>query len=643
MSDLAERGRRKRREQNLNWTEQDEEAWLRDHPEDRPAGWVDPTTITHDQDLIPEIEVNERVDDELQPHLDRIGILEAFERWGKPQEGGIKVGSKRESIMVRCPDPGHVDADPSASINLDKDVYACHRCETGGDKFDVFAYSKGYAVPGYKHDGSFPEMRRKMAEEFGIVITRTPGGTPVVKPPVEVDVPITEEDPAESPAGGIDESGLAPVVPISPEVAEAAEVADALRIDWEGMFHPETYMYEVMSAVTIDDLPHEYYFWLALQSLATAVGANVYMDDFLPIKPNLYVVLYGRTGAGKSRSTHPIFEIVRDVLPFTADPHTETTGTMVLPSPGSAEALIDSFNHQILDPSTMAPVKSMPVRGLLKVEEFASFAARAARHGNPMKETLIELYDVFHGDVTHKTRSGGLVKARDPFAQVITTTQPKAIHNFLRRTDADSGFMNRFVFAVGTRRRERIAYGGVSFDLTASKAMLKGVHTWANAGPHRYELSGAALGVWSDFFIENIVPLQEGSDESMYSRIDLTMKKLMILFAANDKALNIEVHHVDMAISLFNYLRTTYFMFSTDLAHTEDEECASKIVAIVESVNEKSGKPCTRRELLRRLNNKFAMTTVVGALKLLEQVDVITFQTHKNAKGPATQGYVVEK
>ena len=646
---FTDRARRHRRAEGTNWTPEEELDWLKRHPEDRPAGWEDPEAIAHDLDLIPEVEIVEHHSDDLQPFLDGLDVFDVYQRYvRKPWPRGFSP-DKRET-QVSCPIPGHNDLDPSCSINGSKGTWHCYGCEIGGDKYDIFAYHNDYAVPGYKHDGSFPKLRRQFAEDFGATVTRTPGGTTVIdlprsSPPEIVNLPSVEVMDAPPPLAlipdGSEPSPLAPVLRIVANDDPEDPSLTSIQIDWESLLPPDTFMWDWMHACTIDDLPHEYYFFLGMMALAAAVGADVYLEDYLAIKANLFIVLYGKTGAGKSRALRQLKMLLEKVLPYNADAHTESKGSLILPTPGSAEALLDMFDHPIQDASTMAVTHHMPVRGLVSIEEFASFAARASRHGNPMKETLIELHDVFDSTVSYRTRTGGLVKAKAPFCQTVTTTQPKAIHNFMRRSDADSGFMNRFLFAVGTRRVERISYGAVTFDMTDAENRLRDVHTWSLSG-HVYTLTDDAFDEWNVFFREKLVPLQEESDESMFSRIDLLLKKFMIIFAVNEKSPRITVEHVRMSMSLFDYIKATSLLFSTDLAHSEAEECSQKVIEIVEKYNDKNGKPCSRRDIIKRMNGKYPLPVVNDVLRLLEQLDLITFKSNTNKHGPATKGYVVE-
>lgn len=631
-SSIIERALARRIEKGEVLDDDDLLKWYGFHPELRPEGWLHSSEVRFDESLIPEVDTDrERSEEELE--LDRIlegiDILDAFERWGKPQSGGIKVGSKRESIMVRCPDPQHVDNNPSAFINLDKQVYNCAKCEYGGDKFDVAAFAKGYAVPGYKTDGSFPKLKREMAEDFGWSFSRTPGGATIATAPTPVEPPV-ESDAADDATitsiPEIDDDSLVPELPI-------------LAIDWENLLPEESFMRSFMEVCTVDDLPHEYYFWLACLAVATAVGHNVYLNDFKKIKPNLYVCIYGGTGSGKSRSTDPFLSVVHEALPWNGDEYTESKGTLILPSPASSEALLHTFVHEILD-GTNKFYKLGQIRGLLRVEEFASFVAKTARPGNPLKETLIELYDVFDRDVTHKSMGGGTMRAHAPFTQMLTTTQPRAIHTFMRRADAESGFMNRWIFAVGKARRARISYGGVTRDLTGPIALLKDLHLWADA-PRGMDLQGDALKVWDEFYHREIGPLLDHTEESMLSRIDLHLKKLILIFTADRKLDQPTAEVVETVIQLFPYLMQTLSMFSTDVAYDEDQEIQQRVMTLIEAYTKASGHGPTRRDLIRKIGKKYTFAQIERALRVLELLGLIDLKKHQGKRGPETLRYVI--
>ena len=633
MDSPLDRAKRKRRETGEHWTQDDELDWVKRHPEDRREGWLHPSEVQHDPRLIPDIEpLDPREPDELQPVLDGVDIIDAYNKWNV-KGFHCDPGQKREGIKVRCPNPEHEDLDPSAWINRDKQVYTCGGCGfEGGDKYHIAAYRFGYPVPEYQRNGDFPKLRRDMAQDLGVYISKTPGGTEVVIIPDDDSTQVEQEN--ESPSNVVAFPGLTEEdLQLDKELKE-----HNLFIDWEGIVVPETFLWNWMHSTTIDDLPHEFYFWLGMQALGCVGGPDVILHDYKPVKPNLFVCLYGRTGSGKSRAMDPYLNLLDEALPYDPDPTKGSSGIKMVSSVGSSEALIKSFTHEIQDPSTMKVTGLAPVRGLVRVEEFATFVAKSSRSGNPMKETLIELHDAYKRDVTHYSLSGGIMRAHNPFCQMITTTQPKAIHAFMRRTDADSGFMNRWVFATGLRRRERIAHGGVQIDIDESVKHLKALRTWCGTG-HEMFLRDDALNAWEKFFHGNIGPMLDTTDESMFSRIDLTLKKIIVLLSINEKLPHPTPDVVERATSLYPYLRQTYRMFSHDIAHDEDEECQNRIVGLIEKYESKYQTGPTLREIVMRISGKFAKTSIERAIRTLELLDMIQVDKSQKARGPAAKRY----
>ena len=99
-------------------------------------------------------------DAEIDAVLGRLTISKAYEIFcGKM----VPVIGSGDEVRISCPIPGHLDAHPSASMNVATGVWYCPVCVEGGDRYDLAAYGRGFAVPGYKTDGSFPNLRRAIA------------------------------------------------------------------------------------------------------------------------------------------------------------------------------------------------------------------------------------------------------------------------------------------------------------------------------------------------------------------------------------------------------------------------------------------------------------------------------------------------
>lgn len=596
-----------------------------------------------DPDLVPDISSDEQRSDEdlaIDGVLDRLDILDAYDRWiGKKVK---ERGGGKNHVMISCPHPQHPDNDPSASINLADQVWYCHACGIGGDKYDLAAIKFGYGWPDqYKNDGTFPNLRRDMAIDLGYTVVRI-GSQEYLEPPA----PVEHSD--EQMQGTTNDlhiqpvevrTPLASVTPLEPDLSDFEgdfqDLAQA-RIDWELIVPKGTFLYEWMKAATIGDIPHEFFFWLGMQAVGQAAGHDVWLVDSMPVKANCFVCLFGNSASGKTRAIHPFEKMIKLALPWDGDDQTPSKGTKILPTPASAEALIDMFTHQIKDPSTQQVVDHASVRGLLKIDEFSSFVSRSTRPGTTMKETFIELYDASWGaEVSNHSRTHGLMKAVSPFAQVVTTTQPKAIHAYLRRSDAESGFLNRWVFAAGARRVARISYGAAPVDVTKPAEMLKDLWRWCSTG-REMKLEGPALAVWDNFFQDEIVPLQDTDDDSMLSRTDLILKKLIILFTINSKEAQPTAQTVGQAISLFPYLILTGRMFSKNLGHSDQEDCRQRIQAYL------AQKPtgASPKQIIRSLGGKYEAQLINSVFKLMIDLQEITVKTD-TAKGPKTSRYVL--
>ena len=609
-----------------------------------PLGVVTPW----DDDLVPDLSPVEKKPEDrvLDDFLRQVDIIQAYRTFiGKMDP---VVGNKTEGVMISCPMPGHRDSKPSAWINTEKQTWNCGVCMKGGDSYDLAAIHLGMDLESYKKNGTFPKLRRQMAEKLGFRVLKGAAGTEHFVPAE----PATVQTPAPEPS-------IASVVPISPAplvvVEEDAQIldfpepelnmsnSDDLIIDWESLLPGDTFLRRYLEACTIDDLPHEYHIFNGLLALGFAGGTDIYLEDFKPIKPNLFVCLYGHSGIGKSRSIDPLIKVLEASLPYKIeDAYTPPAGVVVTPIPGSAESLLDMFKYEVLDPSTNQVVSLAQIKGLLRIEEFSSFVAKCSRPGSNMKETLIELYDIWDREIRLQSRGSGITRIYNPFVQVLTTTQPKAIHSFLRRTDSESGFLNRWIVAAGKSRRAPISYGGVTIDTTLAAASLTDIVRWSHGGKV-YRLEGDAFDAWDAFFHRELARFKSGTQEvdSMMSRIDLTLKKLIILFTINERLDQPSGDTVERAVSFLRYLALTYRAFGSDIIFNDVTECEERVKHVIRLLSSKKANPPSKTEIIRYIGKKYDLELVRRALGNLTSLEIIDEKVYQPTRGPATMRYSV--
>ena len=585
-------------------------------------------------------------EDEVDRAIADLGIIEAYNRWSG--KGTVEHrGGRTEGIKVRCPRPDHLDRDPSAWLNTEDDLWYCGACAVGGDALVLAAYNFGY---GDNYQSDFPELKKRVAAELGFVQKRTIGGKRYYERMGEAEPapePVEEEPQSEvEPSTSAIEKlrGKLGVVPEVEPITEEAPPEDNIislvareddpdfelnieKLDWRGIISTGTFMDEWMQATCKDDLPEEYYFWLGMMSVGLAIGNQAALGDNPPVKPNLFICLYGPTGIGKSRATNATLSLLRRSLPWEAD---DPGGVYHIPSPGSAEALIDAFaKHESEDEDGEEVKKLVPVKGIIRFDELSTLMGRAERSGSAMKPTLMEFYDSYN-PVTHKTRGHGEVTAENHFASAITTTQPRAIRELLTQTDADSGFVNRWIFAHGARKPP-VAFGREELRLDAAIRELQALFEWGKSLAHSparkvneygmywtpIGMSREALELWSQFFHDVVTKTKENDQGNLLSRTDLAMKKIITLVAMNNQHTEIQLEDVENAIAMWDYLERSYKLLSQEIGVGVFEDCRLEVIKFIKGFKSRTKLDPKALDILRGMNSRFSSSLLRSVLETM--------------------------
>lgn len=597
------------------------------------AGATSPSTeaeqrgqIGWDVDLIPDLDGYQRTeeDDEIDRVIRSIDIVDAYRRWCGKMEP--QVGNKRESIMVSCPFPDHADNNPSAWVNLDKNTGNCPLCG-GFDPIILFGWHMGLDP-----HTDFPDLRRKMAEDLGYTVKRTAGGQEYVEQStaprlVVVPDPRDESDEAGADVVEFDFSGDDYFAKVPP-------------IDWRCLVDGRsTFLRKWMDATSEDDLPEEFYFWLGLQAIGCATGNKAVLDDTHPVRGNLLTCLVGPSGQGKTKSLRALTMLLRESMPYEPG----NTGTKIIGLPGSGESLVDQFVEPVFDLTAPKEIVGYsPVRGLVRASELASLTKKAGRSGSTIQPTIMDFFDSDEPVSAHSRGAGNTI-AVDHYAQFVSTTQPKLMRDLLSDADANSGFVNRWVFVIG-QPKKRFSFGGGLIDLSACVDPLRGIRSWAGSG-RKLRPSAAALERWDEFFHSTVVGIVE-SDDAVTSRIDLLMKKLMLLLTADKKESEVSLETVEQVIDLFPYLYATYTSVSEQVGSNDDRDCEEEILAAIERcMVSKKIHPGTReiQRAMGRKFEKFGRERVLKALERLIKLGEVNEYLSDNKSGPRRNMYGVAK
>ena len=555
------------------------------------SGSIAPTPAVEmkwDDDLVPDIDPAtapspERV--EIDSIVKPIDIVQAYVKWCRKMSPNTK--GRSESIMVSCPNPAHPDKNPSAWLTMNKGDGGVGNCAVCGgfDKYDIAAWSYGYDVPGYRRT-DFPEVVKRMAEDSGYRIMQagkvewaeklpsneapTPTA-PTAVAPASSTASTTSVKPASTPATAsipADEpDDYEGVIPLGADIEPMAHWSSLPSIT------PGTFLYEWMEVTCESYEPDEFYLWLGMSLLGMAAGNDILLSDNPNVRSNLLVCLVGSTGTGKSIAIRVAEGLLRKAFPFD---NATGNGVKLVGSPGSGEALVDSFNHMIDDPAGTGTKLAIPVRGMYRENELSTFVKKASRTGSTVREVIMDMFDSDH-PVGISSRGAGSVTARDHFLSIISSTQPDALGGLVSHQDTASGFLNRWVFAYG-RSKYRPARATYRPDTDPLIGTLQNIRAWGSRG-RMVDWHDLAAGVAFDDFYERKVRDIVESEESnpLLARLPLLAKKLMLLFAINGKRTTVIEDDVRSMEMLWDHLLESYGLVGDRVSVDSEDDCIERI------------------------------------------------------------------
>lgn len=591
----------------------------------------------------------------------QVGIAEAVNRWGKPQEN-FKVGNRTDGIHVRCPFPSHVDSNPSAWINTTKDAWFCGGCQVGGDQIDFYAA----AQYGYQPDDSFhrsPEFRKVLVEIAGLlgIDTEPPPAAPL--PPIPDPVPDDDPDdvlPMPEPEIPAAEDNRPPTAPIDPKIASLEidfDPIDLDPLDDPGLPEYDWLDLELQSGSFLSDwmigntedlpwIPPEFFIMLGFQALGLACGHHLQtVTNQGVLNASLMLTLIGPSGSGKSLALERMTDLFLEGG-SRWDPNLGT-GIKVFTTPGSPEQLLKTMRHDVEDPGDPLTKVEVPVTGLLKEDELATFVSKASRKGGThMKQRVMGFHDfrkrrvepemVFEdGSLTHGERD-----VHDSYFAATFLSQTAVIRSQVEEADMYSGFMNRIIPVFGRRR----CIPNIEDEFNIHEPIY--VQTWKNTWNR---VRGLALMTrlpiepsakkfvkrHSYWYLMNQYDDQD--DLSILSRLKHNTHRLAFILAVNEAASSVTAHHYDVALRLMrDYIQKCYAMFVNAAKATESKDLKVRLINFLHEHYARTGEWPERRDVARQRfwsgSPEFTQQIAMENLRANKLISQITL-TNGNGRG----------
>ncbi len=574
-------------------------------------------------------------DQQIEALVKGIDILQAYDMWIGKMKPSPSPGSSE--VFISCPLPGHEDKNPSACANTDTNLWMCYRCQQGGDILDLAAIR--YDMPDYKAGQNFHNLYRKIAEnDFGWTFENENGFQVGSSPEDQQKKYEAAQQQLEEQRAQLkqQQGELPPKNVIDIETGEEVidlddedDYEDLPKLDWRPIVKEGTFLDEYMKSCCVDHFPEEFHFWNGLQAIGLAIGRHATINETLKPYGNLFLCHLGVPGLGKSGSVRAMEVVVREALPFDAD-KPDPFGAHVMSGLSSGEQLVEEFVGLHQTGPNAVPLNLGNIKGLAVYDEFTDLAGRASRLGNIIKPKLQEFYDC-KDRIENRSKTGGRTIALNPFLCFSTSVQPDIIRNVLSKDDANSGFLSRFIFVTGTRKKPP-AINRLSYNFDMPIMMLKLVHAWAlGRDDSSLEIQGRLLdyseeaeGPWTNFH-DNVIDKLVENGPNISVRLGIAMRKLILLLSANAKEETISLDTVERAMKLWDYLVESYVAVDRRVSKSLITQAEDDILKTIRNIHiNKGAGHVTVSQILEIKKRKYTRTQIEQAINTLVRLDEIS-------------------
>lgn len=379
-----------------------------------------------------------------------------------------------------------------------------------------------------------------------------------------------------------------------------------------------TFISNYMEYMADQETPAVYDFACACWILSNALGRSVIVDrPRAPVHLNTYVILVSESGImRKSTSIRHATSLLRQFYDETK------SATMLIESKASAGAITSELHY--------SSIKNGFAHMVFSVSELAAAFGRAAGV-SALTALLTDLYDCPDvrsggGSLSHdKIKS---VNLRNVFMGFLGGTTPSWLASAVTPTIIEGGFTSRCYFVVGRQRKRSIAwpsergeeYAGQRRKLIEQlKEIVNESHTYARIG-----ISDSARARFTSWYDERVLH-KDTYRESFESREDGHVLRFGGLFAANEKAWQIDRDHIDRAIRYVGSIKSD----GTGLFTGERiRELDLKWLRKLRDVLLKAGGPgISRMDLTKQMNARGLRTQEMrSTLHMMHELDLVTIK-----------------
>lgn len=391
------------------------------------------------------------------------------------------------------------------------------------------------------------------------------------------------------------------------------------------------------------EVPEAYFFWSGISALAALVNGQIWthMGRF-KIYPNMYIVLLGPAGNGKTSAMRRAEKIVRSFEDLSLSAQAETPEGLV-------RFMKDKCVREIILPGADAPQQFTPITCLLS--ELSNFFNRDAAG---MIDVLTGIWDC-GGEIFHRrTKGQGEDMLPAPNINLLGCTTPDWITNYLKTDIVGGGFSRRVIFVnemmtddekrvswpedtpEGLQARDNcIAYGKVLRELKGEVVYGPGARAW-----------------WDKWYQTRTISREPDVRGYHKSKPTLLLKVAMLVAVSEEPRLEIRVKDLEVALALLEATERHLLKVFQGLGRNQLHDLANKAVEFILMSKEilypdggtwKAAKMVYRKDLQLFLHRNAAQREIDDILNHLISADLVFKYTGKHPKSQATMEFIGAK
>jgi len=374
---------------------------------------------------------------------------------------------------------------------------------------------------------------------------------------------------------------------------------------------------------------------ILIQMLAMAgnmVGRSAYYQvESSRHYPNIFANMVGDTSKARKGTS---FDRVRAVMEVAEQSWTQDR---IKGGLSSGEGLI----YEVRDPvqkrngrtGEMETIPGVSDKRLMVVEpEFASVLTVAQRGGNNISQNLRKAWD--GGVLETLSRQQAGLRATGAHISIIGHITVAELRTSLTRTEAASGFANRFLYAL-IKRSKLLPFGGELSDseIVHMGELLK-AKLWPVRGPvsneaitDRVTMTDAAREYWNSIY-GDLSAVQEGLLGAITARAGAQTVRLALIYCLLDGKNQIDLPHLQAALAVWRYCEAS-------AAHIFGKALGDPVADIIfNSLKATGASGLTRTAIFNLFGRHQSADRVAAALDLLLQKGLAWRETHKTGGRP---------